>query len=203
MKALINFKICDNAKECGGIAICPTGAMHYDEEKNTIIVDDNCTCCGLCEKECPIGAIMVAKNENEYNKFIKVIEEDPRKTKDLFVDRYGACPISDFFLIESNTIADKTRNNHLTFIEVFDYDNAMCLLKSIPIKDITDNINGEVFYYKVSKDELIDKEYQITKFPTLLIFKDNKLLGKIEGYYEIKDKEEFEKQIIELITKTN
>ena len=38
MKALINFKICDNAKECSGISVCPTGAMSFDEEK--------CTNCG-------------------------------------------------------------------------------------------------------------------------------------------------------------
>ena len=33
MSVLINFKICDNAKECGGISICPTGALKWNEEK--------------------------------------------------------------------------------------------------------------------------------------------------------------------------
>ena len=66
MAVQVNFKICDNAKECGGVAVCPTGAFSYDEEKNTIVIDnDKCISCGLCEKECPIGAIIVTKTEEE------------------------------------------------------------------------------------------------------------------------------------------
>ena len=32
MAVLINLKICDNDKACGGVAVCPTGAIYYDEE---------------------------------------------------------------------------------------------------------------------------------------------------------------------------
>lgn len=35
MAVLVNFKICDNAKECGGIEVCPTGALSWDEENET------------------------------------------------------------------------------------------------------------------------------------------------------------------------
>lgn len=77
MAVLINFKICDNAKECGGVAVCPTGALSFDEEKQTIIIDnDKCISCGKCEKECPIGAISVAKNKLEYDKIKQDIEND-------------------------------------------------------------------------------------------------------------------------------
>lgn len=40
MAVLVNFKICDNAKECVGIAVCPTGALSYDDDKNTIVIDN-------------------------------------------------------------------------------------------------------------------------------------------------------------------
>lgn len=30
MPVLINFKICDNAKDCSGIAVCPTGALSWE-----------------------------------------------------------------------------------------------------------------------------------------------------------------------------
>ena len=40
MSVLINFKICDNAKECGGIEVCPTGALSWDEENETIKIDN-------------------------------------------------------------------------------------------------------------------------------------------------------------------
>lgn len=196
MKALINFKICDNAKECSGIAVCPTGAMYFDEENETIAVDDEkCTNCGLCEKECPIGAIMVAKNQSQYKQYIKDIENDPRKTKDLFVDRFGAAPLSEFFIIEENDLDKKINNSNITFIEVFDFDTVACLLKSIPIKDITDNISEEVFYYKLEKTDNIINTYNLTELPALLVFKDGKLLGKVEGYYETSSKDEFEDKI--------
>ena len=52
MAVLINFKICDNAKECGGIAVCPTGALSYDDEKESIVIDNdpNVKYVSLCPK---------------------------------------------------------------------------------------------------------------------------------------------------------
>ena len=138
MSVLVNFKICDNSKECGGVAVCPTKAFTYDESKKTIVIaNDKCISCGLCEQECPIGAIMVAKNEEEHDKIQKEINEDIRTTKDLFVDRYGAEPINEFFMITEQELENKIQNKELTFIELYD-ENLRCLLKSIPIKDITD-----------------------------------------------------------------
>ena len=200
MKALINFKICDNAKECNGISVCPTGAMSFDEENETIIVDEEkCTNCGLCEKECPIGAIMVAQNEIQYTQYIQDIKNDPRKTKDLFVDRFGAAPLSEFFIIEEKDLNKKINNPSLTFIEIFDFDTVACLLKSIPIKDITDTIPEEVFYYKLEKTDNLIHTYNLSELPTLLIFKNGKLLGKIDGYYETSNKDEFKNKIEEII----
>jgi len=199
MKALINFKICDNAKECGGIAACPTNAMYFDETKKSIIVDETCINCGLCEKECPIGAIMVANNDKQYQKYISDIENDSRTTKDLFVDRYGSASLSEFFLIEGKEFEEKTKQNILTFIEAFDSEIAECLLKSIPIKAITDKITEEVYYYKIDKDELISKQQAIKEYPTLLIFKQGNLLGKIEGYYSIDQKDDFKAKIDQIV----
>ncbi|HAM96299.1 MAG: 4Fe-4S ferredoxin iron-sulfur binding domain-containing protein [candidate division WS6 bacterium GW2011_GWC1_36_11] len=184
MPAIINFKICDNARECSGIAICPTKAMHYDEEKQSIVIDkDKCTSCGLCRPECPIGAIQIGRTDEEYLQCRKEIDEDTRTIKDLFVDRYGASPISEFFMINSNQLEEKIQNENITLIEVYDPVEAQCLLKSIPIKDLTDDIQGDVQYYKLEPSEDIKNKYKITKLPSLLIFKNKTLLGKIEGYY--------------------
>lgn len=190
MSVLINFKICDNAKECGGIEVCPTGALSWNE-KNEIIEIDNekCISCGRCEKECPIGAIMVAKNDEDYNKIKKEIDEDPRTTKDLFVDRYGAVAISDFFKIELSDIKEKSEKDCLTLIEVYNPDVAECLLKSIPIKELTKNLPSDTLFYKTESDKKI-AEYKITKLPSLLVFKRGKLLGHIDGYYTTDQKEE-------------
>lgn len=199
MKALINFKICDNAKECGGVAICPIHAMHFDEEKNTIVIEDTCINCGLCEAECPVGAIMVAKDEEQYKRYQQDIEVDPRTIKDLFVDRYGAASLSEFFVISNKEFKDKIKLNGLTLIEIFNSEVAECLLKSIPIKEITDNIAGEVNYYKLDIAENEFNEHDINQYPVLLIFKDSSYLGKIEGYYSSNEKEEFENKIKEII----
>ena len=190
MSVLVNFKICDNAKECGGIAVCPTGALSWNEEKETIDIDnEKCISCGRCEKECPIGAIMVAKNDEEYKKIQQEIDEDPRTTKDLFVDRYGAVAISDFFKIELDYIKEKSEKHCITLIEIYNPDTAECLLKSIPVKELTKNLPKDTLFYKAESDKIID-EYEMLDLPSLLVFKNGKLLGHIDGYYTTDEKEE-------------
>ncbi|HOZ53996.1 MAG TPA: 4Fe-4S binding protein [Bacilli bacterium] len=202
MSVLINFNICDNSKECSGIAICPTGALSYDENKNTIVIDNSkCTNCSLCEKECPIGAIHVAKNDEEYSIIKKEISSDNRKIKDLFVDRYGAMPLSDFFIIEEKDLINKIKTNKLLFIEVYHDDYIQCLLKSIPIKDLIDNIDEDVLYYKIKINDVLEETYNINEYPTLLIFKDSKLLGKIDGYYDENMFKELKNKINEILKK--
>jgi len=191
MPVLINFKICDNAKECGGVGVCPTGALSYDNEKETIVIDNNkCTSCGLCERECPIGEIIIEKNEDEYKKLKEEIDNDKRTTKDLFVDRYGASPLSEFFMIDADDLNSKVNNKSLTLIECYNDDSIQCLLKSIQIKEITKDLQNDTLFYKVEANNEIINKYSLKELPSLLLFKEGKLLGKIEGYYEEKDKEE-------------
>lgn len=201
MAVLINFKICDNAKECGGIEVCPTGSLSWDEENETIIIDnDKCISCGMCEKECPIGAIRVAHDDSEYNKIKEEIDKDPRKTKDLFVDRYGAAGISDFFRIETNEIQDRISKDCLTLVEVYNPDFAECLLKSIPIKELTKDLPEDTLYYKADVSEGFN-DYEVSELPALLVFKSNNLLGHIDGYYDVDSKVELLKRLNEILNK--
>ncbi len=202
MAVFVNFKICDNAKECGGVEVCPTGAFSWEEEKETIVLDNQkCISCGLCEKECPIGAIRVGKTEEECQKIEKEIEDDPRTTKDLFVDRYGAAPLSEFFMIEASDISDKIKNKGLTFIECYKDDSIQCLLKSIPIKELTVDLDHDTLFYKVEADDEVIDKYDLYAFPSLLIFKDGKYLGKVEGYYTNDKKDDFIEEIYQIIEK--
>jgi len=189
MAVLVNFKICDNAKECSGIEVCPTQALSWDEKEETIVIDNNkCISCGACETACPIGAFSVARDDEEYKRLEKEIEEDPRTIKDLFVDRYGAAPLSEFFMINADEIDDKVKNDCITLIECYQDDTIECLLKSIPIKELTSDLPKDTLFYKVENDESLNK-YELEEFPALLIFKNGKLLGHIDGYYTVDDKE--------------
>lgn len=202
MSVLVNFKICDNAKECGGVEVCPVGAFSWNDEEETIVLDnEKCISCGLCEKECPIGAIRVAKTEEEYEKIKKEIDSDPRTTKDLFVDRYGAAPLSEFFMIEVDDVSEKIKNKGLTFIECYKDDSIQCLLKSIPVKELTVDLDHDTLFYKVEVDDEIVDKYDLYTFPSLLIFKDGEYLGKVDGYYTNDNKADLIEAIYQIIEK--
>ena len=192
MAILINFKICDNAPECLAPPVCPTGAIIWNEEKKTLEIDNSkCTSCGLCIPTCPMEAIFLARSDEEYNQIKKEIDEDKRTRKDLFVDRYGAMPLMDAFMSDEEAIKDKIERDNLTFIEIYDAENVECLLKSIPLKEITQDMPKDTRYYKVNYTDNLMKEYDIKELPSLLIFKSKKLIGKVEGYYPTDEKEKF------------
>ena len=201
MNVLINFKICDNSRDCNGMKVCPTGAFYWDEKKKTITIDNaKCISCGKCEESCQVGAIRVAKNDEEYRKIKKEIDEDPRKVSDLFIDRYGAEPVEPAF----ETPKEKF-NEHLNgpvkpvVFEMFNNESIQCLLYSIPIKNLFRDF--DIVFRKIKADDSLTSRYGVNKLPALLFFNNGKLLGKIEGYFAAGDEEELKKEISRIMSK--
>ncbi len=102
-------------------------------------------------------------------------------------------------MVESSEIEKRVNGNSLVLIECYQESSIQCLLKSIPIKEITKEFPSDTLFYKVSFEEEKENEYDIQEFPALLIYKDGSLKGKVEGYFEIKDKEKFMNQVNEIM----
>ena len=191
MSAFINFKICDNADECSGIAVCPTNAFSWDVENKTVVINnENCICCRACEDACPAGAIRVAITKEEEQQIKEDFDNDPRSLKDLLVERYGASPIDENIIIPVEEVTHLINSSsNLVVIEATTCDDAPCLINSVPISDIFGNEAYD--YHKVLDDdnmfeELIDK-YDISVLPTLLIFYKGKIVARHNGPVENTD----------------
>lgn len=200
MAVLINFKICDNSPDCNGIASCPNKVFCWDEKKKSLVLDNSkCTSCGLCEKVCEVGAIHIARDKKEYAKIKKEIENDPRKISDLFIDRYGSQPIEPAFFIPAEKFnLHILKSSKLAVAELFDNKSINCLLCSIPIGDLFKDV--DMIYRKIETNKNLTYKYKITILPSLLFFKDGKLLGKIEGYYPIEKKKELMQKITKILS---
>ncbi|MCL2383511.1 MAG: hypothetical protein FWC79_05155 [Oscillospiraceae bacterium] len=202
MAVLINFKICDNSKDCNGLAACPTGAFDWDEEKQTLVIhDDLCVNCAKCEC-CSVDAIKVTHSDEEYERVKKEIEDDPRTLNDLFIDRFGAAPIQEEYSTTEENIDTVLHSSRPFMLELYSEDTIECLLKSIPIREILQKFDSEATFRKieVTSDKLLDR-YGVKELPALVFIRDNKVLGSVEGYFTDENNRELYNKIHELTTK--
>jgi len=204
MSILINFKICDNSDECEGPKLCPVKALTWDNKKKTLKIDNTkCISCTRCARSCPVGAIHVARTEAEYKKIKKEIDKDPRKISDLFVDKYGAQILDTSTIIKNDKVFKTkiTKTNKLIICEFFDPSMAQCLIRSIPIKELFKHI--DMLFYKVDVSNMKDlmNIYDVKKIPSLLFFKNEKLIGKIQGFYDIDHKKDLQDKIQKMLKK--
>lgn len=194
MAVLLNYKICDNAAECGGIEVCPTGALFWNEVNKKIEIDNNlCISCRNCVAECPVGAIQVAVTDEEYETIKTEIENDYRTVEELFVERYGAMPVDeDLVVMDKNQITAFINTGSVVFVEQFQDSSIQCLLHSIPMAAILEKYGGK--YIKQQIDDNIEGEY-----PCLIIYQDGKMTGRVDGYYEKQDVDKFFKAIDKIL----
>ena len=95
MVVIINHKICDRGGlACPAVKSCPIDALGADEDGLIIADEAKCTSCGLCVKACPARAILFATDKKGVAELKKAVDSDPRKTKDLFRERFNCGPRS-------------------------------------------------------------------------------------------------------------
>ena len=104
-------------------------------------------------------------------------------------------------MADEESMKDKIERDNLTFIEIYDAENVECLLKSIPLKEITQDMPKDTRYYKINYTDSLLKKYDIKTLPSLLLFKNKKQIGKIEGYYPTDEKEKFLSLINDIVNK--
>ncbi len=199
MTVLINFKICDNVQECPCLEVCPNNSLYWDKAKKTLCINEStCLNCGACTEKCYISAIKVAKNKEEYNKIKKEIADDPRKISDLFVDKYGAQPLDQEKIISSSQFEEIIHSPEIVVIEFFNSDSIQCLLRSIPIKKLLPH--SDIKYKKLNAQgtDLVSK-FNLKKLPSLVFFKEGKMINKIEGYFDMEDFDKVYKKICNIL----
>lgn len=181
MAVLLNYKICDNAAACGGIEVCQTGAIFWDEAAGKIGIDNNlCISCKKCVSECPVGAIRVASTDEEYDNIKADIESDCHTAEELFVERYGAMPINEDLVVNEEQALMAVNSEPVVFVEQFQDSSIQCLLYSIPMSTILERYGGK--YVKQQVDDAIKGSY-----PCLVIYQNQKKVGCVNGYYAKQD----------------
>ncbi len=200
MGVLINKKRCDNAEACPCIEGCPAKAFYYDKIKGTVAVHDElCINCRKCMMTCEAGAVKVFRTEEERAALQTEYDEDVMSIEELFQDRYGATSIDSKFKITSSELQELIKDtNKALLVEFYDEDEASCLINSIPIKEIVENIDEPVSYRKVEKpDSSILKAYEISQLPALVIIEKGKVTFEFIGTLNIIDKEKLFLQLRE------
>jgi Fe-S-cluster-containing dehydrogenase component len=130
MPVIINWKVCDNSKECSAMAVCPTKTITWDEKNKTLKIDNSkCIGCGQCELACPAGAVIVARTDEEIKKIRERIEKDTRKASDLFVDRYGADAVDPSTLVDKSEFgAHILKSDKTAVVEFFSDESIKCMV---------------------------------------------------------------------------
>ncbi len=204
MPVVINYKICDLAPECGGIEVCPTGAFFWNKKTKRPDVDNKkCTSCGVCARECPVNAILVATTEKEYQKLLKKVKNDPRSEKELWRERLGCqpgrTPPLATIVTQRNFSKEVLKAKGMIALDVWSEETLDCRYHSLLWDEVKVSEKFKLRKLDGGKYTQLAKKLEATRLPTLLFFKDGQEIGRKEGYLYSKDKALVKKQIKRLL----
>ena len=187
MTVIIHPGRCDQAKECGCPDVCTRGAWYRDkEDKKWLINDSKCNDCGLCIRECPAKAVLLAETIKDKERILGQIANDTEHTPEkLFVERYGGMPIKNEIQISDKEFVSRILDD-LVLIEFFNDDSLECLVKAVPYKDFVSDF--KMAKVNVEEHQRLAEQYNIKKLPSLLVFRKGQEIGRISGFVDSKEK---------------
>lgn len=198
-KIVINHNLCDEAPECGGIEVCPTGAFHYDYRRKRIAIDESkCTLCLRCTlpDTCPVGCILFARTIGDEKRIKKMIKEDPRTAKWLWQERYGCQPgqtppTAEIITAENFTSVLDT--NGLKLIDAWHIDYLDCRVHSVLFSDLLKGIKMDVSIFKLDAQEFpkYAKKLKVQEYPTMILLDGDKEVWRHEGLIDEKQLKKF------------
>ena len=106
--------------------------------------------------------------------------------EELMKDRYGSELMSYTPTANSEDFDQKTSTGTV-FIEFWREDDIQCRIKSVKYEDF---MPPQAKMYKINAEENkgLTNKYKVVVFPTMLIFRQGKLLRKIDGPIEEEQK---------------
>ncbi|NYZ79578.1 4Fe-4S binding protein [Candidatus Micrarchaeota archaeon] len=182
MPVFIDPRICDKQIICDLMKVCPMNAIYQDEKEGTVGVDTTkCNECMLCVKACPYLAVRAARDMNELGEF-KVRSGTIKFDRDEHLRRiYGDGPgsIGKAELDDSN-FQDKVSSKTPTLVSFWGAHSSVI---APSLEWIASKYKGKlnVAHIKVAENPKSRKEYAITTTPTLILFKNGRQIGRLEG----------------------
>lgn len=189
-KIIFNYNLCDMAPECGGIEVCPNGAIYYEEKQQRPVWDESkCTFCLKCTTPdaCPVGVILFARDEEDEKRIMNMIKDDPRTAKWLWKERYGVQPArtSPIATIVTDTNFESVLSEPgFKVIDLWSEETLDCRLHSPLYEDLLGRLLDKVKVYKLDAGEFggLAEKLGVSEFPTLLIFEGNEEVFRFGGY---------------------
>ena len=204
MPVAINYKICDLAPMCGGIEVCPTGAFFWNKKTKRPDVDNKkCLSCGVCVRECPVNAILLARDQKEYDELLEKIKNDPRSEVDLWKEKLGTQPGRTVplapIITTRNFQEEISGSKDWILLDVWSEETLDCRFHSISFDDLKLN---KVSFKKLDGGTEKELAYQlrVKKPPTLILFKDGRERWRHEGYLYASDRNSIKQELEKLIS---
>lgn len=208
MKIIINHNLCDEAPECGGIEVCPTGAFAFNEEAQRVQVDQKkCITCLKCTlpSACPVGCIYFARDENDKMRIEEMLKLDPKTESWLWEERYGCYPgkTAPFAsTLTSKNFKESFSADEYKLVDYWNYNSIDCRYHSQLFTDILKDVKAPVSIYKVDcvSEKDISKQMKIINYPSLVLYdKSGKEIYRYEGLMKEANLTEVNKEIKALI----